>query len=162
MRVIGWREWVALPMLGIERIKTKVDSGARTSALHAFAVEVEQRGQQRWVRFGVHPVQRRTEPQIWCEAPVLDQRVVRDSGGHEEERFVIETAVRIGAEMREAVELTLTDRDNMGFRMLLGRTALRGDYLIDPGRSYLTGRRKLGGSDSKAQPRISQPQIKED
>lgn len=144
MRVIGWREWVALPRFGIERIKAKVDSGARTSALHAFELAVEQREQQLWLRFGVHPVQRRTEPVVWCESPVLDRRVVRDSGGHEEERYVIETEVRIGTEAR-VVEVTLTDRDNMGFRMLLGRTALRGDYLIDPSRSYLAGRRTLSG-----------------
>ncbi len=143
MRVIGWREWVALPALGIDRIKAKVDSGARTSALHAFAVEVDEGGTKPLVRFGVHPVQRRTEPEVWCEAPLLDRRVVRDSGGHEEERYVIETAVRIGNEIR-SVEVTLTDRDNMGFRMLLGRTALRGDYLIDPGRSYLADRGAAG------------------
>ncbi|MGE0621645.1 MAG: ATP-dependent zinc protease [Pseudomonadales bacterium] len=152
MRVIGWREWVALPALGIERIKAKVDSGARTSALHAFAVEVERRQGQLWVRFGVHPVQRRSEPVVWSEVPVLDRRVVRDSGGHEEERYVIETAVRIGKELR-LVEVTLTDRDNMGFRMLLGRTALRGDYLIDPGRSYLAGRRTLASPGLGSTPR---------
>ncbi|HEY5647636.1 MAG TPA: RimK/LysX family protein [Pseudomonadales bacterium] len=143
MRVVGWREWVALPGLGIERIKAKVDSGARTSALHAFVVELEDRGGRPWIRFGVHPVQRRLEPEVWCEAPVLDRRTVRDSGGHEEERYVIETPVVIGDDTR-LVEVTLTDRDNMGFRMLLGRTALLGDFLIDPGRSYLAGRRPKG------------------
>jgi hypothetical protein len=138
---IGWREWVSLPTLGIDRIKAKVDTGARTSAIHAFEVVAEKRGNELWVGFGVHPDQRSQEQIVWCAAPVVDQRVVRDSGGHEEERYVIEVPVRLGG--REwPIEATLTFRDNMGFRMLLGRTAIRGHYIVDPGRSYIVGKRR--------------------
>jgi len=138
--IVGWREWVALPQIGIERIKAKVDTGARTSALHAFKIEPFSRDGVDWLKIGIHPAQRKTAPEVWCEAAVLDRRVVRDSGGHEEARFVIETPVTLGAVTR-SIELTLTDRDNMGFRMLLGRTALRGFFIVDPARSYVVSRR---------------------
>lgn len=137
---VGWREWLALPDLGIDRIKVKVDTGARSSALHAFKVKTEQRQDELWVTFEVHPSQHSKKPSIACEARVVDQRIIRDSGGHEDVRYVIEATARLG-ESEWPIEITLTDRDAMGFRMLLGRTAIRGRHLVDPGRSFLHGKR---------------------
>jgi len=137
---IGWREWLALPMLQIPAIKAKIDTGARTSALHAFFVEPFERNGMQMVRFGVHPLQKRLDLEIICEAPVKDYRAVSDSGGHREMRYVIETEVVLG-DLKKHIEMTLTNRDNMRFRMLLGRTAMAGMSVL-PDRSYLTGRIK--------------------
>jgi hypothetical protein len=142
--ILGWREWLALPELGIKRIKAKVDTGARTSCLHAFFVEVfRKQGRQR-VRFGVHPLQQRSDIAKVCEADLLDRRVVSDSGGHRERRCVIETDILIGTQ-KKRIELTLTDRDTMKFRMLLGRKALEDAFLVDSAASYLVGKPKAKG-----------------
>jgi len=138
---LGWREWVSLPDLGIGRIKAKVDTGARTSALHAFDVQLIEVSGEKFVKFNIHPKQRDLDTVIECQAPLLDEREVRDSGGHTELRFVIETNIAIGNSVHRA-EVTLTNRDNMGFRMLIGRKAMEGIYLVDPGKSYLMGKRK--------------------
>ncbi|MEE4254851.1 MAG: ATP-dependent zinc protease [Desulfuromusa sp.] len=135
---VGWREWFSLPELSIDRIKAKIDTGARTSALHAFFVEPFEQDGQKMVRFGVHPLPKQSSVEIICQSPIKDFRQVRDSGGHEEMRYVIETTIQLG-ERIWPVEMTLTNRDNMKFRMLLGRTAMRGMAVL-PDQSYLFGR----------------------
>ena len=141
-KVLGWREWASLPELGITWIKAKVDTGARTSALHAFELEPFQRAGKDWVRFSVHPLQGENDTVIQCESPVLERRDVTDSGGHLENRPVIETELLLGS-FSKRIELTLTDRDTMRFKMLLGRTAMRPNILVYPSQSF-----KLGGSAS--------------
>ena len=140
-KILGWREWISLPELGIDQIKAKIDTGARTSALHAFDVQLIEVSGEKVVKFNIHPMQRDMDTVIECQAPLLDEREVRDSGGHSELRYVIETQIAIGTSIHTA-EVTLTNRDSMGFRMLIGRTTMNGHYLVDPGQSYLMGKRK--------------------
>jgi hypothetical protein len=134
--VIGWREWVALPHLGVQAIKAKVDTGARSSALHAFDLEHFDRHGVAMVRFQAHPIQRDDRHIVIAEAVLLEERLVRNSGGQEELRPVIQTPVQVGGHIWP-IELTLTNRDVMGFRLLLGRQAVRRRYLVDPEHSYL-------------------------
>ncbi len=138
LTTLGWREWVLLPQLADVPIKAKVDTGARTSALHAFYIEPYRKNGQLLVKFLIHPRQKDLSTEIECHAPVIDQRVVSDSGGHKEKRFVIETPVVIQGQSFP-IEVTLTDRDSMLFRMLLGRSALRGRFSVDSAGSFLTG-----------------------
>ncbi len=133
---VGWREWLALPMLQLPAIKAKIDTGARTSALHAWRIEPFTQNGAPWVRFHMHPLQRDKTLSTICVAAVHDRRPVSDSGGHRELRYVIHTPLRIAGQER-SIEITLTDRDTMLFRMLLGRTAMRGLRVI-PDRSFLT------------------------
>lgn len=137
--LIGWREWVVLPELGVPPIKAKIDTGARTSALHAFRIRTFKKSGIPYVEFYVHPVQRRRNPEVRCRAPLKEQRHVTSSSGHREMRYVIETIAEIGGE-RMTIELTLANRDQLGFRMLIGRGAVREKFIIDPGRSYCTRR----------------------
>ncbi len=137
----GWREWVSLPDLGIPMIKAKIDTGARTSALHAFEVRPYSEDGRDRVEFRMHPMQKDNETIVTCVADVLDIRTVTDSGGHKEERFAIRTMLSIGAHSWP-IDATLTSRDDMSFRMLLGRTAIKGYAHVNPARSYIVGKKR--------------------
>jgi hypothetical protein len=136
--IIGWQEWIALPRLALPAVRAKVDTGARTSSLHAFEIELFKSGRRQRVRFGVHPLADDDELAVFCEADMVDLREVTSSTGHRQERVVISTPVRLGDSVW-LVEVTLTDRAGMSFRMLLGRTALQGRMLVDPAGSFLHG-----------------------
>jgi len=138
---IGWREWVCLPGLGIHKIKAKIDTGARTSALHAFSLKPFTENGKNKISFDIHPFQHNVAEIVTCVADVVDKRLVTDSGGHEEERYVIETSIMIAGQTWP-IEITLTERENMLFRMLLGRSALRKRFIINPARSFVTTRVK--------------------
>lgn len=138
---IGWREWVGLPDLGIQRIKAKVDTGARSSSLHAFDLEDFERDGEKWLRFSIHQVQRNSDKTVEAEAKVLEYRSVRSSSGKASIRPVIVTNVTLLG-ISWPVELTLANRDEMGFRMLLGREAFRKRFVVDAGNSYYGGKPK--------------------
>ena len=133
--VLGWEEWVALPDLKLPAIKAKIDTGAKTSALHAFVIEPYGPPGRQSVRFGVHPAPRKPEIELYCTADVIDRRDVMSSNGERERRYVIMTTLQIGTHKR-AIEVTLTNRAEMSYRMLLGRQALRGGILVDPSASF--------------------------
>lgn len=137
---LGWREWVELPDLQLPFVKAKVDSGARTSALHAFSVNPFVRDNIQYVEFLLHPHQRDNDTVMHCVSEVKDRRNVTDSGGHTEERWVVETSLLIG-DRSWPIDVTLTSRDNMRFRMLLGRQALNNHAVINPAQSYLIGKK---------------------
>ncbi len=134
--LIGWREWAILPDLGISRIKVKIDTGAKTSSLHAYDVVVAKRHGKEIVKFKVNPLQRNQRKVIDCEAVLVEWRQVTDSGGRRTLRPVIETRIMMGA--REVLaEVTLISRDAMGFRMLIGRQAISSVWMVDPAKSYI-------------------------
>lgn len=138
--LVGWQEWFALPQLGVRAIKAKIDTGAKTSSLHAFNIEEFKKKHQRWVRFDVHPIQDNDEFIIPCEARVIDRRAVTNSGGQSEVRYVIKTSLDLHHKIKWDIELTLTNRDTMVFRMLLGREAMQHRVNVDPAHSCLLGR----------------------
>ncbi|MFC4785936.1 ATP-dependent zinc protease family protein [Nocardioides sp. MAHUQ-72] len=140
--IAGWREWVGLPDCGVSWVKAKIDTGARSSALHAFDIEQFERDGEPWVRYSIHPWQGSGEDATTVESRVHDRRVVRSSSGHSDERYVVRMDVRLVGRT-VTTEMTLSRRDQMGFRMLIGREALRQDFVVDPARSYLGGRPPL-------------------
>jgi hypothetical protein len=146
--MIGWRERVSLPELGIDRITAKTDTGAFSSSIHAFDIEPSQRDGEKWVSFSVLPSRRDPDYVLRCEAKVSDQRRVKSSDGHSSMRYFIRTAMRIGEKVLD-IELSLADRGSMGYRMLMGRTAIRGNFVIDPAASYLTSKKSAQQRASK-------------
>ncbi len=136
--IVGSEEWCAFPGLGIPAIKARVDSGAKTSALHAVNISPFIKDGDNWVKFDINPIQNNTKTVIHCEAPLVDKRIVKSSSGYREKRYVITAQIQIG-DAHWDVEVTLTNRDSMGFRMLLGREAMSGRLLVDPEQKYLLG-----------------------
>lgn len=148
-QVVGWREWVALPDLGVPAIKAKNDTGARTSALHTFELNRVKENGKDLVKFQLHPLRKRSDIVINCKSEIIDVRSVKDSGGHKEERYIINTKIALNDLIWE-IELSLTNREDMLFRMLLGRTAMvNANLCIDPAQSYCYGK-KLSKSYSSS------------
>ena len=138
--ILGWREWVSLPCLGIASIKAKLDTGAKTSALHAWDLSLRLVDGQQWIRFRVPSTQRDKVTSVVCEAPVSDRRWVMNSSGTRERRYIITTNLQIGSGSWP-IELSLANRDAMGFPMIIGREAMRDRLIVDPHASYRAGRK---------------------
>lgn len=147
-KTIGWREWVQLPQFGVNEMKVKVDTGADSSSLHAFNMERFSRDDGEWVRFEIHPRQRSRKPAIVCEALVVKERKVKNPRGRTELRPVIRTSLIVAGREIDAM-VNLTTRDEMSFRMLVGRRTIRKHFIVDPGRSYLGGRPEKLSENSK-------------
>jgi len=139
--VVGWREWVALPQAGVDWVKAKIDTGARSSSIHAFGLEAHDVDGQEWVRFTVHPWQKSDDDLVELDLPVLDRREVRSSNGQAEQRYAVAMDVVLAGRTITTV-MTLSNRDEMGFRMLIGREALERGFLVDSATSYAGGRPK--------------------
>ena len=138
--IVGWEEWFSLPVLGLPAIKAKIDTGAKTSALHAINIKSVKQGSKQYVTFEIHPMHKSKKVTINCKAPLVDRRFITDSGGHKELRYVIHTPIGIGGKIFN-IEMTLTDRKLMAFRMLLGREAMRkAELIVDPTHSYCLGK----------------------
>lgn len=136
---VGWREWVSLPDLNLPAVKAKFDTGARTSSLHTYFIEPYEDNGKSMVRFGVYPLQRREDIEVICQAEVVDRRWTTDSGGGRENRYVIASTISM-AGMDWPIELNLTSREDLRFRFLVGRTAMKDKVIVDPVRSYVLGR----------------------
>lgn len=136
---IGWREWAELPDLGVASIKAKIDTGAKTSAIHAFKIKEITRGGKPFAQFVIHPIQRKSAPTIKCVAPVVDKRRIKSSNGMSQLRIVIATTLKMG-DNSWPIEISLANRDEMGFRFLIGRDALRRRAVIHPGKSFMLGK----------------------
>jgi hypothetical protein len=136
--IAGWREWAGLPTFTDHRIKAKLDTGAKISAVHAFRISEIEEDDGLYAEFHLHPAQKRRRPEVFCRAPVIDRRLIRSSNGAVQERLIVESVLRLG---RRAwtIEISLANRDDMGFRLLLGRDALRRRVAIDPARSFVLG-----------------------
>ena len=136
--IVGSEEWCSFPDLGIPTIKARVDSGAKTSALHAINIAPFIKDGENWVKFDINPIQNNVKTIIHCESKLIDKRIVKSSSGFREQRYVIGSELEIGGK-NWPIEITLTNRDSMGFRMLLGREAMSGRVLVDPEQKYLLG-----------------------
>ncbi len=134
--VIGWCEWVHFPALGDVKIKAKTDTGAYTSALHAWHITPFEKEGEDWVSFEIHPLQKSRKESVRCEAKVSEVKTVKSSNGQRQKRYSIRTPINIGPH-NYVIDLTLTNRDEMGYRMLLGRAAISGRFLVDCGHSYI-------------------------
>ncbi|OGQ17112.1 MAG: hypothetical protein A3B70_06830 [Deltaproteobacteria bacterium RIFCSPHIGHO2_02_FULL_40_11] len=148
--IVGWREWVSLPDLHIQKIKVKVDTGARTSTLHAAHISVFKRGKYEYVRFSVDPIQASKTPHKVCTARIIERRQIMSSIGVATLRPIIRTKICL-ADIEWSIEVTLVNRDIMGFRMLIGRQAIRGNFFVDPGRSFILSSEKSKRTKSKIQ-----------
>lgn len=144
--IIGKEEWLSLPDLGLPAVKARIDSGARTSALHAFNIKLFTSRGEKWVRFDIHPIQKNEKINIHCRAKLIEHREVKSSSGHTESRPVIETTLKLG-EHDWPIQITLTNRDSMGYRMLLGREAMEGRMIVDPEISF--SRRHINDNDAR-------------
>ncbi len=143
LKIVGWREWVAFPEFGGPSVRAKVDTGARTSAIHARNVKITMREGREIAEFDIYPHQRDSQTVLHCRAPIVARRRIRNSGGDVQDRVIVRTTIRLGEDVFE-IDLSLTRRDQMGYRMLLGRRALKKRYVVDSGRSYVQGPSKSG------------------